>query len=145
MRFRTKAAAVTLTTAVLVGAVAVPAFAAEGTINTSMTQVQPGFKSRTWIDHNSTSTSTSVYLGGCTDNAGGHAPGSKTLTSVTIDLWLVDSGGDLIVSYGIHKCGTYSFGRMPAGTYYFTVNAINGDTSADRSNFLNSNPVTITY
>ena len=140
MRIKSKLSAILLTSAVLVGTVAGPAFAAaEGTFTSSTTQVQPGFGSRTWVDKNLTNQSTTVKLTNCKVNVGGGAPGSTPLTSVGVAL--IKNGA--IVGNISQACGTYSFGDVPAGTYYFKISDINGTGVGGRI-FLNST-VVVTY
>lgn len=94
--------------------------AAEGTINTSMTQVQPGFQSRTWADRNSTADATTVTLSACRVNRGGGAAGSVALRSVGLAMFQ----DEVIVGNIVKACGVYNFGRTPAGNYYFRITEV---------------------
>lgn len=122
-------------------AAAAPTRPAEGSFTSNLNQVQPGFSSRQWIDNGSDGTATSVYLGGCAANKGGQAPGSLAIGSVKITLYRNGSS----VGSASQKCGTYSFGNSGSGTYQFVVTAINGNTSANRTTFLNASTVTVRY
>lgn len=103
---------------------------AEGNWSSDMTQVQPTFESRRWADNNIDAAHTVITLSNCKGNAKGKKSGTTAITSVKIQL----EDGPAIT----HKCGTYDFGRLPAGTTTFKVAAINGKTGADRKIFLNA-------
>jgi len=142
MRIRDKIGAIALLTAVIAGTAVTPAFAAaEGSFTSSLSQAQPGFGSRTWTDKNSTTQTTTVKLTGCKVNLGGAAPGSTTLKSVGVAL--IKNGS--IVGNISKACGTYDFGRLGAGQYYFRISDVNGTPCCDNRIFLNASSVVVTY
>lgn len=120
---------------------AVAANALEGSFSTFVKQVQPGFDSRTWVDSGQTGDSTVIWLYGCKVNKGGEAFGSGVLKTVGITLFQngrpvkrIDRG-----------CGKYDFGNYGSGMYYFEISSINGNTSANRTTFLDADPVLVDY
>jgi hypothetical protein len=73
-------------------------------------------------------------------NRAADPPGSKKLTSVALELYIGTPGESSPLKTVTHDCGTYNFGTVASGApVFFEVHAINGDTSQDRSNFLDAN------
>lgn len=112
---------------------------AEGRWSSYLSSVGTGFNSRSWIDTQSDNVTTKVTLSGCTMSNGG------TFTSVDIRLyremgWLPDQSVGVLRNY----CGTSNFGaNLPADTYHFTIERINGSTSGTPR--FSANVVVTTY
>ena len=138
MPLRSLVAGTAAVTLVLGGA---SAAMAEGSFSTSITQAQPTFQSRTWTDNNVDAVRTKVTLSNCKANVGGQAPGTLTLSNVEITLFRNGAA----VSTKSQKCGTYDFGLVGKGDFYFKITSINGNTAANRNTFVNANPVSIQY
>ncbi len=117
------------------------AYGVEGTFTTYVTQVQPGFAGRSWQDAGHTKDATVITLANCKVNKGGAAYGSSTLSSVSITLY---QNGKAVKTIK-QKCGTYNFGNYGPGRYYFTISAINDNKSANRTTFLNADPLKVSY
>lgn len=129
---------------VAAGLVLVPTVAfAEGSFSSSLNQVQPGFGSRSWTDNNLDGTTTSVTLSGCKANAGGKAPGTLAIRSITIGLY---GPNGYYSERSRSSCGTFSWGDMPKGTYMFRLQALNGVTATSGGRvFLNASGVSVKY
>lgn len=119
------------------------ATAATGSFTSVIGQGQPSFDSRVFT---TTGRTVTVTLTNCTDNTAGKNPGTKTLTSVALQLYVGSPGESSALGKPVtHKCGSYSLGAPASGSpVFFEIHAINGDTSADRTNFLNAD-VSATY
>lgn len=116
-------------------------YAYEGSFNSYLSQVQPGFHSRTWTDFGNSKDSTIVTLDDCKVNRGGAAYGTTKLQSVGITLYKDGRPVGTITQ----PCGTYDFGNRGSGRYYFRVVSINGNESSNRKTFLNVETVTVMY
>lgn len=145
-KIRTTAAAVIASAGLFLSGTGI-AYAAEGSFTSYLTQVQPGFQSRTWTDNGSTSDSTSITLSGCAVNKAGAAYGSTSLSSVEITLYSNTGwfGTPRKLKSLSKACGTYSFGNYGSGSYWFVVSKINGNSSANRTIFLNASTVRVSY
>ncbi len=135
MRASRMAAVVAGTVAVGVLGIA-PAFA-EGGFNSTISGWLPGKDSRTWIDNNNDSVSTSVKFSGC-------SVGNGRFTYAGLQLKKVRPGlPDTVVNRDNNYCDTSSFGDKAAGTYYFHYSNLNGQDSV--SAYLVVNTVTVRY
>lgn len=114
----TKAAAVTAG-ALLFGLVATPPAHAEGHKTTKIVGWSQGDESKRWDDKNLDSAKTKVKLSGCGTDTYFK---SATLTLYRNREWRPD------VKIGSirHKCGTYTWGDLPSGDYYFVLSGFLG-------------------
>ncbi|MFD5990639.1 hypothetical protein ACFWGE_03005 [Streptomyces bacillaris] len=96
-----------------------PAFA-EGGFNSTISGWLPGKDSRTWIDNNNDSVSTSVKFSGCSVDNGRFTYAGLQLKKVRPGL------PDTVVNRDNNYCDTSSFGDKAAGTYYFHYSNLNG-------------------
>lgn len=133
---------------VLLGvALPLPASAAVGSKTTYLRQVQPSFKSKTWIDDNGSTGSTKVTLTACKGNKGGERPNAAYLKSVKLSLYKQadwTKSPTLVKSITKYPCGVFDFGTHGRGStlYFFKIAAVNGVTSssstAGKGTFLNA-------
>ncbi|MEU5211853.1 hypothetical protein [Streptomyces sp. NPDC020742] len=113
-----KAAAVTAA-ALLIGLVGTPAAHAEGHKTSYIKGWTPFTESSRWTDRNVDSAKTTVKLSGCATDS--------DFRSATLTLYRnVDWGRDTKIKSITHKCGTYSWGHLSKGTYYFTLSGFSG-------------------
>ncbi|WP_030737694.1 hypothetical protein [Streptomyces sp. NRRL S-31] len=114
MQRRTGKAAAVMTGALLIGVIGTPAAHAEGKKTSYIKHWAPLRESSRWSDHNLDSVKTSVTLSGCSTD------GSR-FEWARLTLYRYALGPDTKIKSISKKCGTYSFGRVSAGTYYFTL------------------------
>ncbi|AGW41804.1 hypothetical protein O159_17660 [Leifsonia xyli subsp. cynodontis DSM 46306] len=126
----------------------------EGCWFSKLSQVQPTFVSRIWIDKGLTRNSTVVFLGGCKANSGGGTPVAAKVKSITLTLQSLgdDQPAPLwhdFKSVRLPGCGTFDFGRAVTqrgdDTWRFQVSAINRENGPGRNWFLDASKVTMTY
>ncbi|MEV6569302.1 hypothetical protein [Streptomyces kronopolitis] len=119
MRQRIRKAAAVMTGALLIGFVGSPAAHAEGHKTSYIKNWTQFTESSRWTDRNTDSVKTKVKLSGCgTDSDFRFA----TLTLYKDISW----GRDKKVKSITHKCGTYTWGDVPQGKYYFTLDGFGG-------------------
>lgn len=115
------------TTLTLVFAFMLPVANAEGYWTSSISNVAPGFNSRTWTDKNQDSVATKIRLDDCRDSHRTH------VTSNTAQIQLTRRTGALQPDENRGRKVFYcqgsdskSWGRQPASDYRFAVIRING-------------------
>ncbi|WP_416520927.1 hypothetical protein [Streptomyces achromogenes] len=116
MHQRLRKAATMVTGALLLGLAGAPSAHAEGHKTTHIKRWSPGMESSRWEDKNLDSVKTTVKLSGCASDGGGGFEWAR-LTLYRNVKW----GHDTKIKSITHKCGTYTWGDLPAGTYYFTL------------------------
>jgi len=140
MGMKEKLGAVALLSAMMVGVVVSPALAAEGSFTSTVHQVRSGFSSREWSDRNRTSDQTRITLSNCRTNPGGKAASPRNLNSVEVAL--IKNGR--IIGSKKQACGTYAFPRPGAGTFKFSIVAVNNSAGSASRHFLNAD-VKVSY
>lgn len=115
------------TTLTLLFAFMLPVANAEGFWTSSMSEVAPGFNSRTWTDKNQDATATRIRLDDCRDSHRAH------VTSNTAQIQLTRRTGALQPDenrgrnvFYCQSTDSHSWGRQPASDYRFAVIRING-------------------
>lgn len=95
---------------------AVPA-SAEGSFTSSFSQIVPGFDTRTWFDGNQDGVSTVLSIRSCRQNNGNSFSNLVWELRQQRTLQPDRSRGEKIVY--CRNLGETSWGRVPAGTYFF--------------------------
>ncbi len=108
--------------------------AAEGSWSGKIVDAMPGFNSRTWTDRNNDSVNTQVLNSSCSNWSGSYSSHRFNLY-VEPPGWFHQSVGTR-TSY----CSTVGWGRVAAGNYHWTVDALNG--SQYSTNPMNANVTT---
>ncbi|MFR0577614.1 hypothetical protein ACLUWG_04060 [Bifidobacterium apri] len=128
-RMRNMAISILCSCLILAGAA--PAFA-EGSFNTSMTGVRPGFNSRVWNKRVNDHTSTTVHLAQCSNPYGFTTLELRRVISMLPD----QSKGKITL-----RCnnGTANWGAQSTGDYKFRV------TSTPDNASMSVGSVTVTY
>jgi hypothetical protein len=111
--------------AALLGAVSVvPAHAAEGQFESSMTGWRVGDESRRWWDNNDTWDYTGIYFSGCVSDGG------SGFNQASLRLWKdISSAPDRSKGTRVNYCGWVDYGDPDdRGNYYFQLTDIHSGT-----------------
>lgn len=141
MRRQRMIAAITGCASAAVLASAIPAHA-EGSWSSSMNGVRTGFNSRTWVDKNNDSVSTSISLSGCSN--GGLGPSvTNTQLQLTRETSVVEPDENRgRYTFNCTSSDSHAFGDQPGGDYHFTVTKIQ---DASSGYYLKVNSVSVRY